>query len=546
MQSRHVGRSVAHVCTVDLTARFLLLPQLIGLRDDGWTVSVICAPGPRAAELEREGIRHVPWPSATRSWNPRADARAFAELVRIFRTERFDVVHTHNPKPGVLGRIAARIARVPRVINTVHGYYASPGGRLARVVPVMTAEWVASRFSDMELFQSEEDLQWARRLRVGRHDRSLLLGNGVDLGRFPASLDTEAAADAPGRPRHRRRRPCRYDRGPPRAGEGHLRADRGSPHRAHRLPTRTLRVLGPLDADKADALSTALIEAASDDVLFAGWSDDVAEVLAISDVFVLASWREGMPRSAIEAAASGLPSVLTDIRGCREVIRDGIEGRLVPPRSPARLAEAILELVQDSEVRERMGSAARARAEQRFDERRVVSTVVRRLERLIGRRPRGDAVSGPRVLVIGLDGAEPSSIRTGRRTGVMRFVRELMQDGASGVLRSTMPPYTPTAWTSIITGVNPGRHGVFGFTRWTDDGREVLVDSSVCRCKTVWDYLTEEGRPSIIVNVPITYPPRDIEGYSSVGWARRKTHGVRELVNGKRASRRSCRTTFPM
>ena len=114
-------------------------------------------------------------------------------------------------------------------------------------------------------------------------------------------------------------------------------------------------------------------------------------------------------------------------------------------------------------------------------------------------------MSRPRVLVLGLDGAEPISLRHWAETGVMPFVREMMQDGASGVLRSTIPPYTPTAWTSIVTGVNPGRHGVFGFTRWTDDGREVLVDSSVCRCKTVWDYLTDEGRPSIVVNVPITY-----------------------------------------
>ena len=132
-------RSVAHVCTVDVTARALLLPQLTGLRDDGWQVSVVCAPGAGTAQLERQGIRHVPWPSATRAWDPRADARAFLELVRIFRRERFDVVHTHNPKPGVLGRVAARIAGVPRVLNTVHGYYAAPGDRLSRVVPVMSA-----------------------------------------------------------------------------------------------------------------------------------------------------------------------------------------------------------------------------------------------------------------------------------------------------------------------------------------------------------------------------------------------------------------------
>lgn len=108
----------------------------------------------------------------------------------------------------------------------------------------------------------------------------------------------------------------------------------------------------------------------------------------------------------------------------------------------------------------------------------------------------------------------------------MPFVRELLQDGASGVLRSTIPPYTPTAWTSIVTGVNPGRHGVFGFTRWTDDGREILVDSTVCRCKTVWDYMTEQGRPSIVVNVPITYPPRNIEGVMVSGMGTPKDASV--------------------
>jgi glycosyltransferase involved in cell wall biosynthesis len=296
--------------------------------------------------------------------------------VRIFRAERFDVVHTHNPKPGVLGRVAARLARVPRVINTVHGYYAAPGDPLTRVVPVMMAEWIASRCSDVELFQSGEDFRWARRLHLGRRDRSLVLGNGVDLSRFPAALD-EAAAAA-----------LRADLG---IAEGDLVVttvgrmvrEKGIDElveaaRAVRAAEPRVRFLaiGPLDADKLDALSVADIEAARGDVIFAGWRDDVADVMAISDVFVLASWREGMPRSAIEAAASGLPSVLTDIRGCREVVRDGIEGRLVPPKAPARLAAAIIELVQDRDARERMGKAARTRAEQTFDERRVVSTVV--------------------------------------------------------------------------------------------------------------------------------------------------------------------------
>ena len=90
----------------------------------------------------------------------------------------------------------------------------------------------------------------------------------------------------------------------------------------------------------------------------------------------LPSWREGLPRSAVEAAASGLPQVLTDIRGCREVVRDGVEGFLVPVRDPVGLAEAIARLLEDSALRRRMGAAARERAEDQFDEDRVARVVV--------------------------------------------------------------------------------------------------------------------------------------------------------------------------
>ena len=136
---------VAHLTTVDLTLRFLLLGQLRRLRDEGFEVTGISAPGPWTAELEAEGIRHLPWPHATRSWDPRADARAFAELLAILRRERFDVLHTHNPKPGVLGRLAGRLTGVPVVVNTVHGLYATPDDRLAKRALVLGMERLAAR-----------------------------------------------------------------------------------------------------------------------------------------------------------------------------------------------------------------------------------------------------------------------------------------------------------------------------------------------------------------------------------------------------------------
>jgi ribosomal protein S18 acetylase RimI-like enzyme len=158
------------------------------------------------------------------------------------------------------------------------------------------------------------------------------------------------------------------------------------------IPETVFLVCGERDPEKADAIGDNEIERARKDVVFAGWRSDVRDVLSLMDVFVLPSWREGVPRSAIEAAAMGRALVLTDIRGCREVIRDGIEGALVPVRDPARLPDAISSLLRDTEKRTRIGEAARARAEQRFDERRVADTVVTTYERLLATRGIGSSV----------------------------------------------------------------------------------------------------------------------------------------------------------
>jgi glycosyltransferase involved in cell wall biosynthesis/ribosomal protein S18 acetylase RimI-like enzyme len=393
-----MGRAprIAHVTTVDLTLRFLLFGQLKRLRQEGFDVTGISAPGPWVADLEAAGIRHVPWPHATRSWSPKDDALAFAELVTILRRGRFDLVHTHNPKPGVLGRIAARAAGIPCVVNTVHGLYAVPEDRPARKLPVLAMEWLAAAFSDLELFQSGEDLAWARRLRLVGERQGVLLGNGVDLTRFdPAATDPAGI------------RRLRAELGIPEGSlvvgaVGRLVAEKGYREffeAARRIraadPSVRFLAIGDLDEAKSDAISGRELEAAADDVLVTGWREDMPELLALLDVFVLPSWREGMPRSAIEAGAMGRPLVLTDIRGCREVARDGIEGILVPPRDPARLAEAITRLIEDPKLRATMGTAARARVLERFDEEHVERLILDRSRALLRHRGLPTAEPGP-------------------------------------------------------------------------------------------------------------------------------------------------------
>jgi glycosyltransferase involved in cell wall biosynthesis/ribosomal protein S18 acetylase RimI-like enzyme len=376
---------VAHLTTTDLTLRYLLLGQLRRLAAEGHEVTGISAPGPHAAALEAAGIRFLPWRNATRAWNPLADARALAELVALLRRERFDLVHTHNPKPGVLGRLAARLAGVPLVVNTVHGLYATPEDRLRKRAAVLGLEWLAGRCSDLELYQSEEDLRWARRLRLAGKGRSHLLGNGTDTGHFdPARVPVERVAA------------LRRELGLPAdalvvGAVGRLVVEKGyrelfTAARAVRRADPRVRflVVGAPDLEKADAITEAELVRAAGDVVVTGWRDDVRDLLAVMDVFVLASWREGMPRSAIEAAAMGKALVLTDIRGCREVARNAREALLVPPRDPAALARAIARLAADPALRRRLAAAARSRALERFSEAEVAERVVDHYRRLTG------------------------------------------------------------------------------------------------------------------------------------------------------------------
>ncbi len=371
------GRRLVHVTTADISLALLLGPQLRAFRDAGMDVVGLSAPGPYVDQLHEWGIRHVALRHATRSVAPGHDVLALAELARHFRRLRPDIVHTHNPKPGLYGRLAARAVGVPAVVNTVHGLYATPDDPPAKRAVVYALERVAAACSHAELVQNPEDVEVLRRLRVPG-DRLVLLGNGVDLGRFRPRRD-EAA-------RRRARRALGIGDDAVVAGTvGRLVWQKGFRElfdAAERLagthPHVTFAVVGPTDPAKGDALSDDDLAAARrrGNIVFAGGRDDVEELYSAFDLFVLPSYREGFPRSAMEAAASGLPVVATDIRGCRQVVDDGTTGLLVPLHDANRLAEAVARLCDDPELRDKMGAAAVAKARADFDDRAVVATTL--------------------------------------------------------------------------------------------------------------------------------------------------------------------------
>ncbi len=377
--------SVVHLTTTDMSLELLLGAQLEAFVAAGYDVIGASAPGPYAPALARRGIQHHPLAHATRTMDPRRDLLALIELTRLLRNLRPTIVHTHNPKPGLYGRVAARLAGVPLVVNTVHGLYALPTDPPAKRAVVYGLERLAATCSDAELLQNPEDAAVLQRWKVPA-TQVMVLGNGIDLARFggnPPSAEQVLSA-----------RSTLGAQGPDDVIVGlvgRLVREKGladafaaARSLASEVPQVRFVVIGPDDPDKVGALRPAERAAAeADGVVFLGERHDLPDLYPGMDLFVLASHREGFPRAAMEAAACGVPVIATDIRGGRQVVDHGTTGLLVPVHDPAALADAIGQLATDRSRRTQMGIAARAKAELEFDERQVIERTLGTYRRLL-------------------------------------------------------------------------------------------------------------------------------------------------------------------
>jgi glycosyltransferase involved in cell wall biosynthesis len=382
---------VAHIATSDASLRYLLLNQLEHYREAGYEVIGISRSGDDVAALEAAGIRFIEAP-LSRSIGPLGDLVALYRLFRILQKERLTVVHTHTPKAGLLGQYAALFARVPLRVHTIHGLY-FPGFMKpeARFLYVLL-ERVTMRFSRLNFSQNPEDIPVAIAEHICRADRIEQVGNGIDLRRFESSRFT---------PEHRAKTRAALGLSSEHIVVGmvaRLVEEKGwleMLRAAAILKAKDARVrfvfVGGFEPAKKDAIrAEALREHGIDDVAqFLGHRTDVHDLYAAMDVFALPSHREGFPRAPMEASAMGIPCVVTDVRGCRQTVDDGVTGFVVPVRSPELLAEAIDKLVQSEPLRRTLGAGARKKAVAEFDERTVITRILAAYDRLIDALPPG-------------------------------------------------------------------------------------------------------------------------------------------------------------
>ncbi|TMW71344.1 glycosyltransferase family 4 protein [Thauera sp. UPWRP] len=345
----------------------------VALRDAGYEVLLVSPPGPYGEKLRALGFRWIPAPMERRSLNPLRELALVKWLHRLVRDEQVDVVHGFTIKCAVYGSLAARLAGVPARVNAVAGMgyvFTSDDlkARLLRPVVRTLMRLALDGRGARLILQNPDDVALFERARLVDSERVRLIpGSGVDCRRF----GPDAGRGEGERFRVLLAARLLWDKG---------LAEYVDAARELRAEGRDIEFLlaGDPDPGNPAAVPEATVRGWVDEgvVRWLGHVDDMPALFRSVDAVVLPSYREGLPKGLIEAGASGLPLVTTDVPGCREVVSDGEDGLLVPVKSAQALAAAVARLHDDPALCARLGAAARAKALAQFDERIVIDRTV--------------------------------------------------------------------------------------------------------------------------------------------------------------------------
>ena len=332
-------------------------------------------PPASAATLAWLAERAIPYheaPVGRTGISPLADLATFWSLWRILRRVRPDTVLTYTIKPNVYGIPAAALAGVRRRCAMITGlgyaFIRRDGSTRWRLVHALARllYWLGLRLATCVIFQNRDDLAAFRQMGLlGRHKAAgVVAGSGVDIHRF-------AVRPLPDRPVFLMVARLLRDK-----GIGEYIAAAGIVRASH--PEAEFHLVGPSDPGPA-AFPLAEVEAAAraGTVIYHGATEDVRTFIAAARIYVLPSYREGTPRSALEAMAMGRPVITTDVPGCRAAVENGRNGILVPHAAAGPLAKAMIRLIGNPAEAARMGAEGRAIAEKTYDVRKVTAEIMR-------------------------------------------------------------------------------------------------------------------------------------------------------------------------
>jgi len=359
---------ILEICNLDrFAASPYMLPLFRGLVEKDHEVHVACRVTSFADVLGEAGIEVHDIP-ITRSITPLADLKTYRLLKSLIRAGDYDIVHTHNPKDGVLGRTAAWKLSVPAVVHTCNGFYFSYRTSGFKRRMVLKAERFAGKRCHLVIFVNTDDLALAAAKKVVGAKKARLIYNGVDLERFGPGEDDG----------------LRDELGIPDAATifgyiGEIKRERNLDvlvRAAARLqqdhPDLYLVMVGdfsmePHEPERLEQLATELEPGLAGRLIFTGYRFDPERFYRIFSVYVLPSTREGFGVTLIEAMASGIPVVACRVRGPKEIVEDGRDGILIQDRDPGELADALSFYLHAPDAVDNYTKRARKKIEQEFD-----------------------------------------------------------------------------------------------------------------------------------------------------------------------------------
>ena len=336
-----------------------------------------CAPGGALIDLvQSHGMQVKTFPTLVQPLHPLQDVMAILDLTGHLIRRPYHIVHTHNSKAGFIGRLSAKLARVPVIVHTVHGFAFHQQEPPWRQFLFRNLERLASHWCDKMIFISQPLVDWALKEKISCPRKIARIYSGIEMDRFHPVSEEE-----------KKRLRGKWGLGEHDAvigmvsklweGKGHALLIRAFKEiREEKLQARLVIVGEGYLMEPLKVLVSQL--ELSDDVIFTGFLEDVPRIIATFDVAVLPSYFEGMGRVLLEAMAMEKPVVGTKVGGIPDLIEQGLNGYLVNPGNERELASAVLKILNDKALAAKMGESGRKKMTDRFS----ADTMVRSIEKV--------------------------------------------------------------------------------------------------------------------------------------------------------------------
>lgn len=373
---------ICQICAVDFTLKTFLLPLIDGQIADGHEVISICSDGKHIESMLEKGYK-IKTISISRSFNIFSHIRATYNIFKYIKEEKFDVVHVHTPVAAMIGRLAAFFARTPLIVYTAHGFYFHEEMQPLKKYFFVLLEIIFGFVTDLLFTQSAEDAQSAVDYKILPKNRVYAIGNGVDIKKFNpeeiyirnirANLNIPENVFVIGMISR-----LVEEKGINEFLEAAISINKDNKNCYFLLVGE--RQIHDHAGGVEDTI-TASKKVLGDNLVLTGYRTDIPELLNVMDLFVLPSWREGMPRSIIEAMMMSKPVLATNIRGSREEVVNMKTGILVPVKSADKLEEAMNIFINDKDLCRNYGRSGRKKALKQYDENVVVDLQIRLIKK---------------------------------------------------------------------------------------------------------------------------------------------------------------------